>query len=295
MKRHVYFLPVLAVVLSAQTPPRTSDVEVPAGGVPLYNVNVVARTTKAVNYHHRSVPTKIGFEGTVLMPDARGEAKVEGKKGAMRVDAKFKDLQPPTRFGAQYLTYVLWAITPQGRAINLGEVLTNHDHQGKLQATAELQAFALVVTAEPYYAVTEPSDVVVLENVILPETMGKVQTVDAKFELLKRGTYTYDKSRADTVQPEGKKISLDRYEALLEVYQAMNAVQLAKAQGADQMAAASYEKAERLLREAESQYAAKQKSRVVVATAREATQTAEDARLITQRKKEQQSTLPQAQ
>jgi hypothetical protein len=287
MRKHVILALFATAVLAAQSPPaETSEVVEPAGGVPIYNVNVVARTTKAINYNHRSGPTKIGFAGTVLLPGATGEARIESKKGAVQVKAEFKNLEPPTRFGRQYLTYVLWAITPEGRPRNLGEILTNHNYKGELETSSEVQAFALVVTAEPYYAVTEPSDVVVMENVVLPETIGKVQTVDAKFELLKRGSYTYDKSKADALQPEGKKISVDRYEALLEVYQAKNAVQLAKVQGADKHAPDSIRMAEQLLREAEAQYAAKQKSKVVVATARQATQTAEDARLISMRKQE---------
>ncbi len=287
MRKQVILALFATSVLTAQGPSvNPASVEVPAGGVPIYNVNVVARTTKAINYHHRSGPTKIGFAGTVLLPDAKGEAKVESKKGAVQVKAEFKNLEPPTRFGRQYLTYVLWAITPEGRPRNLGEILTNHNYKGQLETSSEVQAFALVVTAEPYYAVTEPSDVVVMENVVLPETAGSVQTVDAKFELLKRGSYTYDKSRAETVEPAGKKISVDRYEALLEVYQAKNAVQLARVQGADEHAPDSIRLAEQLLREAEAQYAAKQKSKVVVATARQATQTAEDARLISMRKQE---------
>jgi hypothetical protein len=290
MRKHVILALFATAVLAAQNPSASSSaVEVPAGGVPIYNVNVVARTTKAINYHHRSGPTRVGFAGTVLLPEAAGEAKVESQKGAVQIKAEFKNLEPPTRFGRQYLTYVLWAITPEGRPRNLGEILTNHKNKAELTTTSEVQAFALVVTAEPYYAVTEPSDVVVMENVILPETAGKIQTVDAKFELLKRGSYTYDKSQADALQPAGEKISVDRYEALLEVYQAKNAVQLAKAQGADKHAPGSIRQAEQLLREAEAQYASKQKSRVVVSTARQATQTAEDARLIALRKQEQAS------
>ncbi len=288
MRKHVILALFATAVLAAQNPPANPpDVEVPAGGVPIYNVNVVARTTKAISYHHRSGPTKIGFAGTVLLPEAMGEAKVESKKGAVQIRAEFKNLEPPTRFGRQYLTYVLWAITPEGRPRNVGEILTNHNYKGELETSSEVQAFALIVTAEPYYAVTEPSDVVVMENVVLPETLGIVQTVDAKFELLKRGSYTYDKTQGDAVQPAGEKISVDRYEALLEVYQAKNAVQLAKVQGADKHAPGSIRLAEQLLREAEAQYAAKQKSKAVVATARQATQTAEDARLISMRKQEQ--------
>jgi hypothetical protein len=289
MKRHVILALLLPTFMGAQTPPAgSSEREAQSGSVPIYNVNVVARTTKAVNYHHRSGPTEIGFDGTVLLPDADGKASVESEKGAVQIHAEFKKLQPPTKFGRQYLTYVLWAITPEGRPHNLGELIANSSDKAKLETTTALQAFALIVTAEPYYAVTEPSDVVVMENVVLPETQGRVQTVDAKFELLKRGTYSYDKAQADAIQPTGEKLSSGRYEALLEVYQARNAVQIAKSQGAEQHAAGSYLEAAQLLEQAETKYAAKGQNKEIVAVARQATQTAEDARLITERKKERE-------
>lgn len=293
MKRHVILALLLPAFLGAQAPPASpaagsSTGEPRSGSVPIYNVNVVARTTKAVNYQHRSGPTQIGFDGTVLLPNAEGKAAVESKKGAVQVRAEFKKLEAPTKFGRQYLTYVLWAITPEGRPHNLGELIANSGDKAKLDATTALQAFALIVTAEPYYAVTEPSDVVVMENVVLPETLGRVQTVDANFELLKRGTYNYDKTQADAVQPAGEKLRSGRYEALLEVYQARNAVQIAKSQGAEQYAASSYLEAAQLLKQAEAKYAAKGKNKEIVATARQATQTAEDARLITERKKERE-------
>lgn len=290
MKRHVILALLLPAFLGAQAPPPagSSTGEARSGSVPIYNVNVVARTTKAVNYQHRSGPTEIGFNGTVLLSDASGKAEVESKKGAVQVRAEFKKLTPPTKFGRQYLTYVLWAITPEGRPHNLGELIANSGDKAKLETTTALQAFGLIVTAEPYYAVTEPSDVVVMENVVLPDTAGRVQTVDANFELLKRGTYNYDKTQADAIQPAGEKLRSGRYEALLEVYQARNAVQIAKSQGAEQHAASSYLEAEQLLKQAEAKYAAKGKNKEIVATARQATQTAEDARLITERKKERE-------
>ncbi len=152
-------------------------------------VEYVERTTKAVNYRHRGGATKIDFEGTPLLKKANGEAKVESKQGYIEIEVEFDDLTPATQFGPEYLTYVMWAITPEGRATNLGELLLNGS-RGKLNVTTELQAFSLLVTAEPYFAVSQPSDVVVLENVIRPDTAGKVEFVDAKFELLKRGIYT---------------------------------------------------------------------------------------------------------
>ena len=156
--------------------------------VPLYRVTVVARTTPAINYRHRGGATTIDFEGTQLLPHSRGEAKVESKQGYIEIEVEFDELEPAMKFGPEYLTYVMWAITPEGRATNLGEVLLNGT-ESKLNVTTELQMFGLVVTAEPYFAVSQPSDVVVMENRVRRETRGKVEQVEAKYELLKRGTY----------------------------------------------------------------------------------------------------------
>src|ERR1700732_2839159 len=133
--------------------------------MPVYKVTVVARTSKAINYRHRSGSTPIGFQGTSLMPEARGDAKVESHKGYLEVDPQFKHMEPASKSGPEYLTYVLWAIAPEGRPKNLGEVVLNGSINSKLDVTSELQAFGLIVTAEPYFAVTTPSDAVVLENV----------------------------------------------------------------------------------------------------------------------------------
>lgn len=252
--------------------------------VPLYRITVVGRTAKAVNYNHRSGPTKLGFRGTVLLPEGRGEATVESRQGAVQVDARLERLEPPTRFGAEYLTYVLWAITPEGRAINLGEVVANHSNKARLKTATELQVFGLVITAEPYFAVTQPSDVVVMENIVRPDTAGSVEEIEAKYQLLQRGHYTFETGgRGGTT---GKKVSLDQYEALLELYQARNAVQIAGSLGADRYAAPTYRKAEQLLRQAEDSYRAKTAAGSVVTIARQAAQTAEDARLITVRRQE---------
>src|SRR5262249_54432795 len=139
---------------------------------PVFRTTVVARSTQAVSYRHRSGATRIDFAGTKLLPQARGEARVESKQGRIEIDANFANLVPAHDFGPEYLTYVLWAITPEGRALNLGEVLLN-GRNSKLNVTTEIQAFGLIVTAEPYYAVTQPSDVVVMENSIRPDTLGK--------------------------------------------------------------------------------------------------------------------------
>src|SRR5438552_1767596 len=175
----------MASVLIAATQAGAAQVQ-QRGKQPIYTItiNVVARTTKAVNYQHRNGSTTIDFKGTPLMPAARGEAKVESKQGYMEVEVEFDNLQSATRFGPEFLTYVMWAITPEGRATNMGEVILNGT-KSKLDVTTELQAFGLVVTAEPHFGVTQPSDVVVMENFVRKDTVGKVEEIDAKYELFR--------------------------------------------------------------------------------------------------------------
>src|SRR6185503_140274 len=160
-------------ILAAQAPqapnptqqlnPNENEARMAAGAMPVYRITVVERTTKAINYRNRGGATKVDFRGTPLLPKAHGEAKVESKQGYIEIEVEFRELQPATAYGAEYLTYVMWAVTPEGRATNLGEVLLNGT-SSKLNVTTEMQSFGLVVTAEPYFAVTQPSDVVVMEN-----------------------------------------------------------------------------------------------------------------------------------
>ena len=270
---------ILFGVLSAQTPQAQSDPAAgPVAGVtPIYRVTVVARTTKAINYNHRSGSTEIGFRGTLLMPEARGEAKVESKQGVIKIDARMERLDPATRFGPEYLTYVMWAITPEGRATNVGEVLLNGD-KTRLDATTELQSFGLIVTAEPYFAVTQPSDVVVMENFIRKNTVGTIEEVDAKYELLQRGQYTLNVNPAD-IQP----VRLDR-NVPLELYEARNALQIARWTGAQRYAPETFQKAVDGLGNAEGYLSGKAGRKPIGTVAREAVQMAEDARIITVRK-----------
>jgi len=288
MKRYLSLILLVPLGLSAQEPNPTQSAPPgeSAAGSPLYRVNVVARTTKAVNYGVGGAPTKIDFQGTVFMPQGHGEAVVESDRGAVRVKAKFKDLLPPDRFGAQFLTYVLWAITPDGRPSNLGEIVTDSGNDGELSTATEFQTFALIVTAEPYYSVTQPSDVVVLENALRPDTVGQAQTVDAKYELLPRGVATLDISAArQSADRPAEKVSQKEYESISSLYQARNALQLAAAAGAADYAVEAYQRAEQKLQQAQAQYNADPKSANVVTLAREAAQTAEDARILAIRKK----------
>jgi len=260
-----------------QTPsPRPVLTQIPNGGDnPLYKItiNVVERSTKAINYQHRGGSTSIDFRGTPLLAEARGEAKVESKQGYMEIEVEFDKLQPATRFGAEYLTYVMWAITPEGRANNLGEVLLDGT-KSKLDVTTELQAFGLIVTAEPYFAVTQPSDVVVMENTIRPDTVGKIEEVEAKYELLQRGQYVVNAPPAEL-----KAIPLDS-KTPLELYEARNAVRIAGWAGADRTSPETFQKATSLLKQAEDYKSRKAESKSIVMSAREAVQTAEDSRLI---------------
>jgi len=161
---------ILSLGAFAQTTSQTTMAVEPLSPTPIFRVNVISRNIQAVNYKHRSGATKLAFAGTDLMPSANGEAKIESKKGYIEVEVEFGNLQEPTTFGNEYLTYILWAISPEGRAVNLGEVLVGDNHRSKLDVTTDLQAFALIVTAEPYYAVRQPSNLVVLENVVRSDT-----------------------------------------------------------------------------------------------------------------------------
>jgi outer membrane protein OmpA-like peptidoglycan-associated protein len=277
-------------VLSAQgsqapnpTQPSSNENEarVAAGSVPIYRVTVVARTTKAINYNHRGGSTMIEFRGTPLMPQARGEAKVESKQGVIKIDADIQRLDPATKFGPEYLTYVMWAITPEGRATNVGEVLLNGG-KSKLDATTELQSFGLIITAEPYFAVTQPSDVVVMENFVRHDTTGTIEEVDAKYELLQRGQYTLNVNPAN-ITP----VRLDR-KVPLEVYEARNAVQIARWTGAPHYSAETFQKAVIGLENAEGYLKGKAGSKPIGTVAREAVQMAEDSRIIAVKKIEEE-------
>lgn len=262
-------------LLAAKTPqaanPNQQSVLSQSGSsVPTYRVTVTERTMKAINYRHRSGATKIDFRGTDLLPNAHGQAKVESKQGYIEIEVEFDKLQPATKYGAEYLTYVLWAITPEGRTSNLGEVLLNGT-SSKLDVTTELQVFGLAVTAEPYFAVTMPSNLVVMENAVRTDTVGKIEEMDAKYELLQRGQYER------LANPLALKMD---QKMPLELYEARNAVQIARAIGADQFASDTFAKAENSLKEAEAYQARKAGRKPVTMAAREAVQTAEDSRAI---------------
>src|SRR5271163_1274818 len=267
---------MLSVSAFAQTSSQQLTVE-PMNTTPTFRVTVISRSVQAVNYEHRSGSSKLDFAGTDLMPSANGVAEVNSKRGSISIEAEFGDLQKPTAFGNEYLTYVLWAISPEGRAVNLGEVLVGGNHRSKLHVTTDLQAFALIVTAEPYYAVRQPSNVVILENVIREETKGTTEAVNAKYELMERGGYIPTGYKFDPVILSAK--------LPLEFFEARNALRIAQSEGAEQYAPDSYQHAVQLMNNADSDATSKHIDRKpLIAVSREVVQTAEDARAIAVKK-----------
>jgi outer membrane protein OmpA-like peptidoglycan-associated protein len=242
-----------------------------------FHVTVVSRTVLAVNYRHRGGATKMDFAGTDLMPAATGEAKIESKKGYIEIEVEFARMVRPTTFGNEYLTYVMWAISPEGRAVNLGEVLVGDNDRSKLDVTTDLQAFALIVTAEPYYAVRQPSNVVVMENVVREDTKGTTEIVKAKYELLERGGYIPTGYKFDPVVLNAN--------LPLEFFEARNAVRIAQSVGAETYATSSYQHAVSLMNKADGYATSKHiDKKELIAVSREAVQTAEDAREIAVKK-----------
>ncbi len=249
----------------------------PMSTAPMFRVTVISRSVRAVNYQHRSGSSKLDFAGTDLMPSANGVAEVNSKRGSIAIEAEFGNLQKPTTFGNEYLTYVLWAISPEGRAVNLGEVLLGSNHRSKLNVSTDLQAFALIVTAEPYYAVRQPSNAVILENVVREDTKGTTEAVNAKYELMERGGYIPTGYKFDPVVLNAK--------LPLEFFEARNALRIAQSEGAEQYAPDSYQHAVKLMDSADGQAINKHiDKKPLIAISREAVQTAEDARAIAVKK-----------
>jgi hypothetical protein len=235
-------------------------------------VDVVGRTTKAINYVQRNGSTTIGFRGTTLQPGARGEAKVESKRGYTEIEVEFDDMIPANRYGREYLTYVMWAVTPQGRSENLGEVILKGT-KSKLDVTTDLQSFGLIVTAEPYFAVSQPTDRVVLENYVRPDTRGVIEEDTAQYELLDKNNLAYDR------MPSELKPTLIDTSLPLDLQQARLAVNIAKWAGADRYAPELMSATRDLLFRAEEYFV-------------NVVQNAEDARLIALNRQQQEEAKP---
>lgn len=274
-KRHTAIIFTLLIFCGAATL-RAQDRNDKHQHGPAYQVTIVPSTITTISYRARS-STDIGFEGSPLMPSAKGQAKVSSKQGRTAVEARFENLAPATQFGPEYLTYVMWAITPEGKTNNLGELLLDGD-KSKLDATTPLQTFGLIVTAEPYYAVSQPSNAIVLQNVVTDRTQGTIEQASAKYQSLERGGYTYDVTKI------GQRYPRPTEGVPLQVQEAWNAVAIAVAEGAEVYAPDALQRAQTSLTNAEQMYAHHGNKKDIIQSARDAVQNAADARNITVRR-----------
>ena len=191
-------------------------------------VTVVEHTTRAINYQHRSGSTEVDFRGTDLMPEARGEVNVNSKQGRIEIKMHVDKMSAATQYGPEYLTYVLWAVTPEGRPKNLGEVLLNGGDHSSMEVTTDLQTFGLIITAEPYFAVTQPSNVVVMENVVSDKTVGTIEPINVHYELLGARAVCVERRSDRQITP----YTAD-HKTPMELYEARNAVRIAQWTGAE--------------------------------------------------------------
>jgi len=241
----------------------------------------ISHTTKAMNYRRSGGSAKVSFEGTKLMPTAGGEAEVKAKNNRMVIDAKFDRLDDATKFGLQYLTYVFWAVSPQGRAENLGEIIVKNG-MAEIKADTDMQTFGMIVTAEPYFAVTQPGNMVVLENSLSTGASGKVEDIDATYELLGPGAYSSSNTKIDNAI-----FGIDR-STPLELFEARNALRIANNAGAEKYAPAAWAKAQKDLSTAEDTYRQKRDRKLIDSASKDATETAEEARVMAAKQKAQE-------
>ena len=241
--------------------------------------SVTTKSVKAIGYQVGGGGTKVDLKSGELMPQANGEAEVEAKGGTTKIEVSIKSLAQPTTLATEFMTYVLWAVSPEGRTVNLGEILINKDGEGKSNVTTQLQTFSLFVTAEPYFSVRQPSEMLILENETRKGTKGKIFVVK-DYKLMKRSQY----------QKVGNPLALtlDLKNVPLEMYEARNAVEIAKSRAADKYAPEVFSKAEASLKMAESSLARKADKKEIVSTARQTVQFSEDARALSVQRQEEE-------
>jgi outer membrane protein OmpA-like peptidoglycan-associated protein len=269
-RRHAVHPTLLAILFAAGTASAQSEQNTPAA-------DLVSRSVKAVSYPVGK-STKVDLIGTDLMPQAIGEAKVEAKAGATTIQVSLKGMTPPSKLGAEFLTYVLWVVTPDGRTGNTGEIIIDKDGEGKLTATTPAQTFSLIVTAEPYFVVRLPSEMVILENDTRKGTKGQIFPVN-DFKLMKRAQYER-LGNPLAMTPDVEKVPL-------QVYEARNAVDIAKSRGAEKDAPEIFTKATASLQICENAVTSNADKKEIISKARTAVQFAEDARALAAQRQEQ--------
>ncbi len=241
------------------------------------SANVISGTVAAIGYTIGGGSTMVTMVGTPASPESSGDAKVAAKLGGTAIELQVARMPQPTVLGAEFLTYVLWTVTPDGTSTNLGEVPIDKNGEGRLEVKAQSQTFALIVTAEPYYAVRIPSELVVLANETRKDTKGKVYP-DNAYKLMKRSEYS-KLGNPLALKPDLKKVPLAMYEA-------RNAVDIAKSRGAEQYASEIFSKAQTSLQSAEDVLARNSGKNKVISAARQTIQFAEDARSLAAQREE---------
>jgi len=267
-----------AMVSAASVAPRAQALPAHARAASDPQTGTTARSLKALDYRRAGSSVTIYFVPTDQASGASGSAKVQTKANRIQIDARFTGLPDSSKFGLEYLTYVLWAISPQGRAVNLGEVV-NKNGNAQLKASVDMQTFAMLVTAEPYYAVAQPGDEVVLDNAIPEKMLNRVENVSTSYNLISKGSYSQSNTPI-----ENAIFGVDR-KAPADLFQARNAVRIARNAHADTYATASFKRATDQLQQAETAYQDRKNSKIVIAAARNAVETAEEARVIAVQKK----------
>jgi outer membrane protein OmpA-like peptidoglycan-associated protein len=271
---------ILVICLGPALTGAVAQTPSPATGAPrtTTDANAISHTTKAMNYRRAGGSAKVSYAGTKLMPTASGEAEVKVKNNRMEIEAKFDGMEDATKFGLEYLTYVFWAVSPQGRAENLGEI-TVKNGMAEIKADTDMQTFGMIVTAEPYFAVTQPGNMVVLENSFSSLPSGKVENIDATYQLLGPGAYSSSNTKIDNAI-----FGIDR-KTPLELFEARNAIRVAHNANADKYAPAAWAKAQQQLAAAEDTYRQKRDRKLVDSAAKDATETAEEARVMAVKQK----------
>jgi outer membrane protein OmpA-like peptidoglycan-associated protein len=268
---HPILLSCLVLCLSASTAAAQSEQKMPTSGL-------VSKSVTAIGFPVGGGGTKVDLKGTELATQAIGEAKVEAKQGKTNIEVTIRSLDQPSKLGAEFLTYVMWMVTPDGRTGNLGELLVNKDGEAKLNASTPAQTFSMIVTAEPYFAVRLPSETVVLESEIRKNTKGKRFPVN-EYKLMKRTQY----------EQLGNPLAMtpDLEHVPLEMYEARNAVDIAKSRGAEADAQEIFSKAKGSLEVAENALARKADKKEIISTSRQTVQFAEDARALAAQRQEE--------
>jgi len=269
--KNIPLLSCLMLWLSASCTLAQSEQNVPAKDLVIKSVN-------AIGFPVGGGGIKVDLKGTDLMTQANGEGKVEAKQGKTNIEVFVTGLEQPTKLGAEFLTFVLWVVTPDGRTGNLGELIANKNGEAKLNATTPAQTFSLIVTAEPYFAVRLPSEIVIMGSEARKNTKGKLFPVK-EYKLMKRGQY----------EKLGNPLAMtpDIEHVPLELYEARNAVDIAKSRGAEADAAEIFSKAKGSLEIAENTLARKADKKEIISTSRQTVQFAEDARALAAQRQEE--------